>query len=313
MMNKIISGIILNLLFFTFETNAQKFKIISAEDGAALPFATLINFTHPNLVSSNTNGIAELTAQNGDSIAVSYVGFKTRSFVFNTDTSTTIQLLKETVLMPPVTVQKCKKERRFSYINKTVNYTLINGVRHYFDGLAWWGVRWKNSEYAVRINPEKENTRLESFSFWLNKSAFGPKSAINAPLIISFYDVNDSITPGNLRTETPLFYYPQKTGKQTLNLDSLHLSIPPNGIYISFQCVTNEDYAWTQPIKMSGSGSIKDTVIKCYGGTIEGVYSSDFELACFNPIKNKWFLFPKKTGEGDLHPSVKYSSIIHQI
>jgi len=311
-MNKIIAQffVFVFYLFFAFETNAQQFKIISAEDVAALPFATLINFTHPIIVSANVNGIAELNAQNGDSIAVSYVGFKTTFFVFNSNKSTIIRLFKETVLMPPVTIQKCKKERSFSCINKTVNYILIDGVRHYFDGLGWWGLWWKNSEYAVRLKPEKENTRLESFSFWLNKSAFGPKSAINAPLIISFYDVNDSITPGNLLTESPLFYYPKKTGKQTLNLDSLQLSIPPNGIYISFQCVTHEDYAWTQNIKMRGSGGIKDTIIKCYGGAIEGVYSSDFELASFNRIKNKWHLFYNKKGENELHPSVKCEAVL---
>lgn len=309
-MYKIVSGILLNALclFFAFPTNAQQFKIIAAEDGAALPFATLINYTHPNLVSANVSGIADLTAQEGDSIAVSYVGFKTTSFVFNTNTSPIIRLFKETVLMQPITIQKCNNEKSLLYINNTVNYVLKNGVRHYFDGLDWWGVRWKNSEHAIRINPEKENTILESFSFWLDKSPFGPKSAIQAPLIVSFYDVTDSITPGNLLTETPLIYYPQKTGKQTLNIDSFHLRIPPKGIYISFQCVTNEDYAWTQTIKINGK--INDTVIKCYGGIIVGVYSSDFEVASFNPIKNSWFLLSKKSGESDLHPSLKCEAIL---
>jgi hypothetical protein len=103
-MNKIFTAIILSLLFFAFETNAQQFKIISAEDGAALPFATLINFTHPIIVSANANGIAELNAKNGDSIIVSYVGFKSNSFVFNSNSNQTIRLIKAIEILPPVFV-----------------------------------------------------------------------------------------------------------------------------------------------------------------------------------------------------------------
>ncbi len=307
-MNKIVSEILLNAfcLFFAFETNAQHFKIINAEDGAALQFATLINYTHPNLISANINGIAEMPAQNGDSITISYVGFKTISFIYNINSPQTIRLFKEAVVLPPVTVVNCKKMKQSEYSNKDgVIFIMKNGTRLNFAGVDWWGVRWKNSEYAIRINPEKENTILNNFSFWLKKSPFGPKSAINAPLIISFYDVNDSILPGNLLTESPLIYYPQKTGKQTLNLDSLNLRIPPKGIYVSFQCVTNEDYAWTQPIKMNGSTN--DTIIKCYGGMIEGLYSRDFELVIFNPIKNHWSLFYR---EDELHCSLKCEAVL---
>ena len=290
------------------KSNAQRFTIIAAEDGAALPFATMVNLTHPNIVSANVNGIANLTAQNGDSISISYVGFKKTTFIFNSDTTTNIRLFKEAEVLPNITVVKCKKMKQFKYSNKNdAKFIMKNGTRYYFDGLGWWDFRWKNSEYAIRINPEKENTILKSFSFWLKKSPFGPKNAINAPLIISFYEVTDSITPGNLLIEKPLFYYPQKIGKQTINLDSFHLIIPPNGIYVSFQCVTNEDYAWTKPIKMIGS--TKDSIIKCYGGTIEGLYSSNFEIAGFNPIKNSWFLFSKNT-ENDLFPSVKCEAVL---
>ena len=110
-MYKIVSGILLNVicLLFAFVSNAQQFKIIAAEDGAALPFATLINYTHTNLVSANVNGIAELTAQDGDSIAVSYVGFKTTSFVFNSKIHQTIRLFKETNMLSMVTLLVCKK------------------------------------------------------------------------------------------------------------------------------------------------------------------------------------------------------------
>jgi len=310
-MYKIISGLLLTVfnLCCSFNGKAQYFKIITAEDGTSLPYATLINYTHPNIVSANAKGIAQLTAANGDSIAVSYVGFKTTTFVFNVNSSPNIRLFKEIVVLPPITVHNCNQWKPLKYSNEdNINFIMKNGTRYYFDGVEWWGVRQETSKYAIRLHAEKENTILKSFSFWLNKAPFGPKSAIRAPLIISFYDVTDSLLPGNLLTETPLLYYPEKKGTQTLNLDSFHLRIPPNGMYVSFQCVTNEDYAWNHTVKMKGS--IKDTTVKCYGGIIEGVYSRDFEIASFNPIKNRWVLVSKKNEENDLHWSIKCEAIL---
>ena len=296
-------------------TSAQNFEVIAAEDGAALPFATLINYTHPNLVSANANGLAELSVQNGDSIAVTYVGFKNNSFIFNSNTDETIRLIKETGVLPPITVINCKKIKKFKYSNKdSVLFKIMeNGDISRFGGIAWDKGAWNNPQWAVRLNPEKENAFLKDFSFWLEKSYDGPKSAITAPLIISFYDVTDSILPGNVLTETPLFYYPQKIGKQTLNLDSLHLRIPPNGIYVSFQCVMNEEYAWTEIVKWKDSTHqiSKDTTFKRYGGRIDGVYTRNFDLAGFNPIKNKWYSWTRKlNGNNDLHGSIKCEAVL---
>ena len=105
-MNKIIARLLLIVFYlsFGFKSKAQQFKVVTAEDGSALPFATLINYTHPNLVSANANGIADFNVQDGDSIAVSFVGFKTTSFVFNSNVSTNIRLIKESSYLPPVTV-----------------------------------------------------------------------------------------------------------------------------------------------------------------------------------------------------------------
>ena len=315
-MNKIIAQFFLLVfyLFFAFKTNAQQFKIIAAEDGAALPYATLINYTHPNLVSANVNGMAQLAAQVGDSIAVSYVGFKNTSFIFNSNTDETIHLFKETGVLSPITIINCKKMKQFKYSNKdSILFEIMeNGNRNYFAGVAWDKGAWNNPQWAVRLNPEKENAILKNFSFWLEKPYAGPKSAIAAPLIISFYDVADSALPGNVLIESPIIYFPQKTGKQTLNLDSLHLRIPPNGIYVSFQCVMNEEYAWTEIVKWKDSTHqiSKDTIFKRYGGRIDGVYTRNFDLAWFNPIKNKWFLFSKKSRENDLHGSIKCEAVL---
>ena len=313
-MNKINSGIFLFvfILFFTFETNAQQFKIVAADNGSALSFATLINYTHPNFVSANENGIADLILQNGDSITVSYVGYKTTSFIFNSNTSTNIRLFKENRVLPSVTVLKCKKSKELEYGNKNaVNYRIMEDGKRANIAFGWWGINILlesfNPKFAVRLNPEKDNAVLKSFSFWLKKNGSSTMSAIKTPLIVTFHDVTDSILPGNELIETPLFYYPQKEGKQTINLDSLRIIIPPKGIYVSIQIVMNNAYAWPLKVKRQ---NLNDTVVTGYGGNIEGVITKDFELAGFNPIKNYWYLLSKSTEENKLHSSIKCVAVL---
>jgi hypothetical protein len=146
-MSKIIAPFFLFIFYLILglESTAQEFKIVAAEDGAALPYATLINFTHPIIVSANANGIAELNAKNGDSIVVSYVGFQSNSFVFNSNSNQIIRLIKAIEILPPVLVQNCKKMKTFTYGNKraVTHKTNANGVRFDFN-LEWWGL-WKNS------------------------------------------------------------------------------------------------------------------------------------------------------------------------
>ena len=315
-MNKIIFGLLFFsfILFFRSECNAQQFKIVAAEDGSVLPYATVINYTHPTIVSANANGIVELNPQNGDSIAVSYVGFKTLSFIFYPNFSPNIRIFKENNVLPPITVLKCKKFKKMKYSNEDSTYFKIseNGERLHFGGVLFSEGPWNNPQFAVRLNPEQENAIMKEFSFWLLKPYGGPKSAITAPLIIDFYDVTDSILPGNLLTEKSLIYYPQKPGKQTLKLDSLHLRIPSNGIFVSFQCVRNEDYAWTETTHWIDSAShiSKDSVFERYGGRIDGIYTRNFELADFNPIKNKWYLWSYKPGKNDIHGSIKCEAVL---
>jgi hypothetical protein len=308
-----IFRLIIVLLFSAFNSKAQEFKIIAAEDGSALPFATIINLTQKDIVSANVNGVVSLSLQNDDSISVSYVGYKTNSFVYNSNVSTTIRLSKETVTLPSITIINCKKMKKEKIKNKDAVKWITNpsGIPSSFTGITWCK-DWTNNIGALRLNSDKENTMLSSFSFWLLKGYRGPESAIKAPLIIRFYDVSDSLLPGNLIAENPIFYYPQKTGKQILHLDSLHLIIPPNGIYVTLQCVMNEEYAWKETIHFADSvkSIYKDSVYTFYGGRIEGMWTKQSELAMFSTFKNKW-IRPSglKTTYG-IYATLKYEAVL---
>jgi hypothetical protein len=292
---------------------SQEIKIISAEDGTPLPFASVFNLTHPSFVSANAFGVAKLSVANGDSVTVSYTGCNSVSFVYNSNTISTIRLSKANGILPPVTVVNCKKMKKMKFKNQdAVKFgTMKNGTKVSFGGIMWFK-EWRTPIRAIRINPGKENAILTSFSFWLQNSYNAPSSAIKALLMISFYEVSDSLLPGNTITETPLIYYPQKTGKQTLELDSLHLRIPSNGFYISFQYVMNEAYEWKETIQFKDSSNHIDSVriFTGHGGRIEGLYGKEVELADFNPLKNKW-TFIKNAGAGDgWYGTIKYEAIV---
>lgn len=300
-------------LMFSMLSYSQEFKIISAEDATPLPFATAINLTHPTISTANSDGTVQIAATTGDSVVVSFVGFEGLSFVYDGQSRQTIRLQKRLSVLPTIVVLNCKKFKKQKIKNKdAVKWiTMSNGIPCSYTGLTWYR-EWTNNIGAIRLNPEKENTILSAFSFWLDKGYRGAFSAIKTPLIIRFYDVSDSLLPGNLISENALVYTPQKTGKQTLRLDSLQLNIPPKGIYVSFQCVMNEEYAWKETFHFTDSAKVnyKDTVYTGYGGRIEGLWSKNTELALFSSFKNKWFL-SKSTGFAyGMNGTIKYEAVL---
>ena len=58
----------------------QRFKIISGEDDSPLPYATIVNFTKKYYLSASKTGEAIIDVLPGDSIIISYVGYKDVSF-----------------------------------------------------------------------------------------------------------------------------------------------------------------------------------------------------------------------------------------
>ena len=305
---------IIIILLSAATTFSQEIRIIAAEDGTPLPFASVFNLTHPSFVSANAFGVAKLTVVNGDSVTVSYTGCTSVSFVYNSNTTNTIRLSKANSILPPVTVLNCKKMKKMKFKNKdAVKFiTMKNGNKMSYAGVMWFK-EWYAPISAIKLNPGIENATLISFSFWLQNTYNAPAAAIKAPLMISFYEVSDSLLPGNTITESPLIYYPQKTGKQTLQLDSLHLRIPSNGIYICFQYVMNEAYEWKETVKFTDStyqhiDSVR--IFTGHGGRIEGMYVKEVEVAEFNPLKNKW-KFLKNVGAGDgWYGTLKYEAIV---
>lgn len=291
-------------------TVAQQIKVISSVDNSPLPYATVTNRTHPWVVSADRNGIAQIAAVPGDTLTISYVGYKTALLRFNGN-NVQVSLLQDQKILPLITIHSCRKTKEFSYNNiKAIKGRRNNDeLKKGFAGVIWSKGSNINAKIAVRLIPSRVNATLKDFSFWIEQAWQSPKSSVLTPLLISLYEVSDSTNlPGELLSNAPLFYFPQKSGKQTVNLDSLHVTVPSNGIYVSLQYIMNEEYEWKQlSWHKDSTGTTKiDSVIYRYGGLITGVRSKDFDLVWYNGIKDEWVsLGSLPIPNGNVHSSIK--------
>lgn len=265
----------------------SKIKIISGEEKFALPYASIINKTSNHFFSANEYGEALLYGNFGDSILISYAGYKDVSFV-NKKEEKIVELFLLHKFLPEVFVFKCKKGNTFLLENGLKPGKLFNG---------FVGINWTYSEitkpYALLIKDLPSNSKIETFSFWLEKSLQSPDSTILAPFIVMIYSFDSlSQIPGNPLLSKPLIFFPKKQGKQTINLDSLNLYSPKNGIFISIQYVIDKKFSWNQKV-LTDRGA--DTTIISYGGIIKGgINKSQNESFIYDVQNNKWIKFKNR-------------------
>ncbi len=296
--------------------NAQNIKVVTGVDSLALPYATIINHSNPSIKTSDKNGLAKIIAHTGDTISISYVGYKTAHFSFGSAEIEVIRLFQEQINLPPVIIRNCPNYKTLTYSNSKSSNEIssFNGVKNLFGGIIWSKANSLNSKIAIRLSPLHAYSTIQNFSFWVMKDTQAPDSTVLAPILISFYEVNEEYLPGNLISQSPIVYLPKKKGKQTVNLDSLHLDIPPNGMYISLQYIMTEEYEWKQNIhlkKKEEDAVYRDTVVTRYGGRFDGCCSKDFELASYNYLKNEWISWNKKAIPNDeVHNTLKCEALI---
>jgi hypothetical protein len=261
-----------------------KLKIRSAVDNSILSYSTIVNLTKNIFFSANELGEIILNATKGDTIKISYVGHNSTNYLFEGKEEKTIILFKDTLLLKTVTVSSCKK---FSKI-KVDNYTTDDSSL--FGGFMMGASNEEGkAKVAMLLKSPKTNSYLKEFTFWLKKNlSHAPDYAIQNPYIISVYDVDDSTNlPGNLISDKPIFYFPKKAGKQTIDFKNKLIKIPDNGIYICFQAILDEKYQWKSKwIDREGNGDTIYTTL--FGGVIEGRYTKTAKIAFLDLKHDKW-------------------------
>lgn len=310
---------LIQLFIFSANQDAitQNIKVISNIDKSDLPYATITNHTHPSVISSDRNGLAKPAVVIGDNLSVTYVGYKTARFRFNGDTFQIISLQRDQHILPQITIRNCRKTNQFLYTNyKSRKELKTKGIENIgFSAVVWSKGENVNAKIAVRLNPLKSNASLSSFSFWLEKEQDGPPSSVYTPLQINFFEILDNTNlPGELIVNEPVFYFPVKDGKQTIHLDSFHIQVPSNGIYVSLQYIMNEENEWKHATKWRSNtpdSILRDTVITRYGCKIMGMPSRNFDIVWYNEILDEWIsLGNRPIPNDDFHSSIKCEAVI---
>lgn len=262
----------------------SKLKIVSAEDKSILSYATIRNVTKNVAFSASKEGEASLKGI-GDSIIVSYAGYKDLSFINNKEDKV-VTLYRVKKFLPEVIVFSCVKMKTF-FLKNALTPRKYGEV--FFEGINWHYTDITNP-YAILINDVPENSSIKTFSFWIEKKWGSPDSMELAPMMIMAYSV-DSLTqlPGDPLFSKPIIYFPKREGKQTLNLDSNQLYAPRNGLFLSIMYIIDKKYSWEENIKTQ-SGA--DTSIINYGAIINGRLDlGKYSAFIFDLAKNKWIKY----------------------
>lgn len=279
---------LLPIILLTLHSFSQtKFKIISGEDGSSLPFATIVNFTKKSYLSASKTGDANIDVSPGDSLIISYVGYKDVGFTYNEEHKELISLYRSTKILPGIFVFNCKTKKQF---------VLKNPIRSRKKGELFGGIVWTYSDllkpYAVLINDIPQSSLITRISFWLRKQYFGPAdSMIAAPIMVMVYGV-DSVTelPDRPLISKPIIFSPEKPGKQSLYLDSMELVTSDKGFYIAIQYIMDKRYSWENKNVKTATGG--DTTQILYGGIFErGANTGNYKTFTYNQFTKQWVKF----------------------
>jgi hypothetical protein len=275
-------AIIIIMLGFAGDAFSQAILRIVANRGEPLSYATIANITKKKLYSADNEGLLKLEADPQDSIEVTYTGFISRGFRYTEMKYAVITLDKNPSLLELVVVKDCEKKKKQAIKNFERKGFLSR------DTIFYWSFPNDKGKYAVKIKSPEPKAVLTNLSFWTERVRNAPESTAYAPFMITFYEVDESTgLPGEALPVTPVVYFPKKTGRQTLKLDSLHLHIPDSGLYISFQYILDQNFNWSYPARLHCS-SCPDMIITGYGAELKFVKGGDWPSAAYGFFNGRW-------------------------
>jgi hypothetical protein len=293
-MPRIYLSLFLLLSIFTKGIAQVHITIKSATDKVALPYATIVNLSSGAIYSADKNGELIIPSAANDSIRITYIGYKETVVTLN-DKDNTIYLEPAIATLKAIVLQPCK-------LTKITKIKSNKGDGNGWSGIACGNFDKSNGKVAFHISSGKSWAKLMSLNFWLRKNYRStPDYAIKSPLAVSFYTLDEATKlPGELLNDKPIFIFPEKEGKQKLELDSLDISLPKEGIFISFEFILDTTYQWKT------ISSIDETITVLQGVVLVGALSEGFGIIYFDFKKNAWFRFNNKDF---FDPTKKYGSL----
>ena len=280
-------------------------EVRSSEDQRLLLYASLVNLTKGQLHFTDENGIVFAKFEKNDSLLISYVGFQNLKTRIDSVGNHAYFLKPAIKVLEPVRIRNCRNWEMHEYSNLDPDSS-----ERKFGGviLSTQGMR---SRIAIMLRPGIQNARLHAFSFWFKGKKVKPNSAIASPMIFSFYSIDkSSMLPGELISNQQVIYHPVNEGRQAIHIDSMFLSIPEDGMYVSIEYVFNEGYEF--PMLMIDQQNGKESISMWKGVNLDGVYASDFTLAVYDYQAGSWALAGRRDKSTllDVKGTIKFSAEI---
>lgn len=209
-----------------------KIKVVSQEDGKALPYCTVGVFPKGVVYSSNQEGEVSLNLHEMDTVKVSHIGYKEEMFVVSRERNITLKLSRLIKNLSMVSVSNCRA---------TEKRTKQNFTKHGPPG-GYLGAYLKFAKtqggYCTFLKPDDANSILKSISFWI--SSDGNPIYPATSFYVTFYQTDSLGNPGLSILEEPILFHPQRDGRQVLTLDTIKLRVPNEGYFIGFHPIKFE-------------------------------------------------------------------------
>jgi len=296
-MKHLISLISFLFLLFNLGKSQTNIVVLDSSSKQPLSYSTIYQFSSKSLFLCNNSGSIQLNILKQDSIRVSYAGYIDKVIKIETNKLNEIFLVRDIIILPEVLLKPC------SEWSKSISYKPAADSGS-FGGILW-GHMGDIGRIAMFVGSQGSKRKLMSFEVELKSGIRGTKENAKAPIRFSFYSIDGlTMLPSDLLTTKTILFYPKRIGSQQINVDSLNLMIPEEGMYISLESYQDDRYSYLVPTKMP-NGDVES--FKMYGGALDGIYTKDSWL-CFYSFKTaQWFFGGgKPLDKTRIHGALKY-------
>lgn len=289
-------------LLFSTGKSQSILTVVDSISMEALPYATVYQFSGKLLFLCTNLGEIKLNIVEPDTLRVSYAGYIDKVFPVNQFKTIKVELTRNTRILPELVLKPCVKW------SKAITYKPEADTGSF--GGFMWGNMGDKGRIAMFLPSPGAGNKLISFILHLKQGMGASKAVAKAPIRFSFYEI-DTVTmlPSELLTAKTILFQPDRFGAQKINVDSLGLVIPEQGMYIALEGYQDDAYSyWIQTNLPDGT---RDKV-KLYGASFEGMYSKESWLSFYNFKTGHWIFsgnkpFEKQRRHGAIKFEIKYT------
>lgn len=225
-------------------SQSYQVKVIDSVTKEPLELATLRFLKNDYTLFSNDKGSFDLKLTQKEEAEISYIGYKTKKIIV-TQKDTTVNLISQPNFLSEIVLEK------------TVHYTHSKNIKSENRPDQYFGFQFGTENCTYIPNKEKKKGKVTNITLYhkklrsmnfvdsalgRDKNCKGCKVDYLASYKISFYEYDSrSKKPGAVIYDKEIIVYPKNTsGKFSIDLDSLSVPFPANGICVGVELINTK-------------------------------------------------------------------------